>query len=110
MPLLGHAWPMPTLILMAIAAMAAGGLWIGLCGFLRYARGVNETISSLLLTYIGIAIMNFFVEGPLARSLQPEQAVNQAADLGLHDRRDAGHLGALGLPVRHRALRRRFGC
>ena len=64
-PLIGVAPPLLTLVLMAIAAMAAGGFWIGLCGFLRYARGVNETISSLLLTYIGIAIMNFFVEGPL---------------------------------------------
>jgi general nucleoside transport system permease protein len=72
-PLLGHVWPIPTLILMAIAAMATGGAWIGLCGFLRYARGVNETISSLLLTYIGIAIMNFFVEGPLRDLSNPNK-------------------------------------
>ena len=40
-------------------------IWIGLAGWLRHERGVNETISSLLLTYIAIAIMNFFVEGAL---------------------------------------------
>ena len=45
--------------------MVAGGLWIGLAGWLRHYRGVNETISSLLLSYIAIAIMNFFVEGAL---------------------------------------------
>ena len=50
---------------MALAAMAAGACWVGLAGYLRHARGVNETISSLLLTYIAIAIMNFFVEGVL---------------------------------------------
>jgi ABC-type uncharacterized transport system permease subunit len=50
---------------MAVTAMAAGGLWIGLAGWLRHYRGVNETISSLLLGYIAIAIMNFFVEGAL---------------------------------------------
>jgi len=50
---------------MAVAAMAAGGLWIALAGALRQWRGVNETISSLLLTYIAIALMNHFVEGPL---------------------------------------------
>jgi simple sugar transport system permease protein len=50
---------------MAIAAMSAGGLWIGLAGFLRHYRGVNETISSLLLAYIAIALMNQLVEGPL---------------------------------------------
>ncbi|MCO5162019.1 MAG: ABC transporter permease [Mesorhizobium sp.] len=50
---------------MALAAMLAGGVWIGLAGWLRHYRGVNETISSLLLGYIAIAIMNFFVEGLL---------------------------------------------
>ena len=43
----------------------AGGVWIGLAGLLRVKRGVNETISSLLLTYVGIALLNHFVEGPL---------------------------------------------
>ena len=41
------------------------GIWIGIAGWLRHYRGVNETISSLLLSYIAIAIMNFFVEGAL---------------------------------------------
>jgi simple sugar transport system permease protein len=50
---------------MALAAMAVGGFWIALAGGLRQWRGVNETISSLLLTYIAIALMNHFVEGPL---------------------------------------------
>ena len=48
-------------------------LEVGLAGYLRYARGVNETISSLLLTYIGIAIMNFFVEGALRDSSNPNK-------------------------------------
>ena len=50
---------------MAIAGMAAGGLWIGIIGALRHYRGVNETISSLLMAYIAVALMNHFVEGPL---------------------------------------------
>jgi general nucleoside transport system permease protein len=45
--------------------MAAGGLWIMLAGALRHYRGVNETISSLLLNYIAIALMNHLVEGPM---------------------------------------------
>jgi general nucleoside transport system permease protein len=51
--------------LMALAALLAGGLWIGLAGLLRLRRGVNETISSLLLSYVAIAVTLFFVEGPL---------------------------------------------
>ena len=57
--------PALALPLMAAAAMAAGGAWIGLTGWLRHARGVNETIASLLLSYIAIATMYFLVEGPL---------------------------------------------
>jgi len=48
-----------------LAGMLGGGIWIGLSGWLRHYRGVNETISSLLLSYIGIALLNHFVEGPL---------------------------------------------
>ena len=57
--------PFVTLPAMALAGIAAGGLWVGLTGWLKYARGVNETIASLLMSYIAIAIMNFFVEGAL---------------------------------------------
>ena len=60
--------------LMVVAAVGVGALWIGLTGWLRYRRGVNETIASLLLTYIAIALMNFFVDGPLRDLNQPIKA------------------------------------
>lgn len=47
---------------MALAGMAAGGVWIGLAGWLRERREVNETISSLLLSFIAIALFNQVVE------------------------------------------------
>jgi ABC-type uncharacterized transport system permease subunit len=50
---------------MGIAGMVAGGIWVGAIGALRHYRGVNETISSLLMAYIAIALMNHIVEGPL---------------------------------------------
>ena len=50
---------------MAIASLAAGGLWIMAAGALRHYRGVNETISSLLMNYLAIALINHLVEGPL---------------------------------------------
>ncbi|MFZ4676272.1 MAG: ABC transporter permease [Nodosilinea sp.] len=53
------------LVAMALASLVAGGLWIMLAGALRHYRGVNETISSLLLNYIAIALMNQLVQGPL---------------------------------------------
>jgi ABC-type uncharacterized transport system permease subunit len=51
--------------LMCLAGALAGGLWIMLSGWLRQARGINETISSLLLAYVAIGIFKHLVEGAL---------------------------------------------
>ena len=48
-----------------LAGAAFGAVWIGLAGWLRQWRGVNETISSLLLGYIAIAVFKHVVEGPM---------------------------------------------
>lgn len=50
---------------MGAAGVAAGAAWVLLTGLLRHLRGVNETISSLLLNYVAIAVFNHLVEGPL---------------------------------------------
>jgi len=47
---------------MALAGALAGGLWIAIAGALREKREVNETISSLLLSFIAIALFNQCVE------------------------------------------------
>ena len=52
-------------IVMALAGAATGAAWIALAGWLRAKRGVNETVSSLVLAYIAIALFNHLVEGPL---------------------------------------------
>jgi general nucleoside transport system permease protein len=57
------AAPAVVQLAMAAAGIAAGGLWIAFAGALRHWRGVNETISSLLLSYIAIAVLNQLVEG-----------------------------------------------
>ena len=59
--------------LMVLSAIVVGALWIGFVGVLRHFRGVNETISSLLLFYIAVAIMNFFVEGVLRDPSNPNK-------------------------------------
>ncbi|ARO33217.1 sugar ABC transporter permease protein (plasmid) [Rhizobium sp. NXC14] len=94
MPLVGAAPVFPALVLMAIAAMVVGGIWIGFAGFLRHYRGVNETISSLLLSYIAIALMNQFVEGPLrdpaslnkpsTKPLPPEYMLGNIPGMDVH--------------------------
>jgi len=72
-------WIGTTLLL--LAAAAAGALWIALAGALRQFRGVNETISSLLLGYIAIALFKHFVEGPM----RDPASLNKPSTLPLAD-------------------------
>lgn len=62
---LGKVPPPLVWLAMAAAGAAVGGAWIGLSGWLREKRDVNETIASLLLSFIGIALFNQIVESVL---------------------------------------------
>ena len=66
---------------MMLAAMGAGGLLIACSGWLRQARGVNETISSLLIGYIALAVMNQMVEG----SMRDPTSLNKPSTAALGD-------------------------
>ncbi len=66
---LAQALPLPAnmagTLMVCVAGAVAGGLWIMLAGWLRQFRGINETISSLLLAYVAIGLFKHLVEGPL---------------------------------------------
>jgi simple sugar transport system permease protein len=62
---LAGAPPALAVAAMCAAGAVAGGAWIAAAGALRHWRGVNETISTLLLNYIAIAVMNHLVTGPI---------------------------------------------
>jgi general nucleoside transport system permease protein len=77
-PIAGAWSPWLVMPLMILGSVLTGAVWIGIAGWLRHSRGVNETISSLLLTYIAIAIMNFFVEGMLRDPGSPNKPSTKA--------------------------------
>jgi simple sugar transport system permease protein len=52
-------------LLVCLAGAITGAVWIMLAGGLRQYRGINETISSLLLAYIAMGLFKHLVEGPL---------------------------------------------
>ncbi len=91
--------PVLALPLMAAAGIAVGAVWIGAVGALRYYRGVNETIASLLMAYIAIALMNHLVEGPL----RDPASLNKPSTAPLVDALRVGPLPGMevhwGLPV-----------
>lgn len=51
----------PTLI---VAGCVGGALWSGVVAIMRTYAGLNETISSLLLNYVAILVIDYFVHGP----------------------------------------------
>jgi simple sugar transport system permease protein len=81
LPFAGWAPPLVVEAVMAAVGMVAGGAWIAMAGALRHWRGVNETISTLLLTYIGIAILNHMVEGVM----RDPASLNKPASYALPD-------------------------
>jgi ABC-type uncharacterized transport system permease subunit len=91
---LPYALPLPaglagTALLLAAAA-AAGAAWIALAGALRQWRGVNETISSLLLGYVAINLFKHIVEGPL----RDPASLNKPSTLPLDESLRIGTMGS----------------
>lgn len=73
--------PLIVQILMALAGIVCGGLWIAAVGALRHYRAVNETISSLLMNYIAIALLNHLVNGPM----KDPQSLNKPSSFPILD-------------------------
>ena len=53
-----------TIPFMVLAGFVGGSAWAGVAMLLRYWRGVNEVISTLLLNFVAILLVNVFVFGP----------------------------------------------
>ncbi len=81
--------PLLVISSMVLVGALAGGIWVGAAGALRHYRGVNETISSLLLNYIAIALLNFFVVGVL----KDPATLNKPSTFPIGD---ANMIGAIG--------------
>jgi simple sugar transport system permease protein len=50
---------------MLVGGVAAGAFWGAVAGWLRVKRGVQEVISTIMLNYIALALVNGMVTGPL---------------------------------------------
>jgi ABC-type uncharacterized transport system permease subunit len=87
--LLPNSSPTVVILSMVITGSAVGGIWVAIAGSLKYYRGVNETISSLLLNYIAIAILNQMVEGPM----HDPESLNTPSTWGIGDNNMLSKIG-----------------
>jgi len=76
--LVGATWPGPlSWLAMALAGMAAGGIWAGIAGLLRTALDANEAVTTLLMNFIANDVMLYLIYQPWkykGGSGQPESA------------------------------------
>jgi simple sugar transport system permease protein len=81
--------PQARLWLMALAAVVAGAVWIGLPVVLKLRLGVNEVISTLMLSYVAFLLAQHFLYGswrdpatsfPVTENFEP--ATEQLARIG----------------------------
>jgi simple sugar transport system permease protein len=84
-------WVGSTLLL--AAASLAGALWVALAGALREFRGVNETISSLLLAYVATNVFKHLVEGPM----RDPASLNKPSTFPLNPGLQIGSIGTLDI-------------
>jgi general nucleoside transport system permease protein len=91
-------WPRPLLIAaMLIGGVVGGILWAMVAGLLKVRRGMSEIISTLMLNYIAILLVQYVARGPLQQpggylpeSAQFVQAARMPIVLG-----DRIHIGVL---------------
>jgi general nucleoside transport system permease protein len=87
----GAHGPTTIKLTMFVSGALMGGLWVAFAGALRAYRGVNETISTLLLNYIAIALLNHIVEGPL----RDPASLNKPSTLPIGDDNMLGNIPGL---------------
>lgn len=58
--------PIVILPLIFLVSFIGGALWSGIAGLLKYKFSVNEMISTLMLNYIAIKIMEYMIDGPMS--------------------------------------------
>ncbi len=82
--------PVPVVwLVMALTGCIVGGIWILIPAILRVYRGVNETISTLLMNYIAIAVFNQLVEGPF----HDPNSLNNPSTYSIGDNNMIGDIG-----------------
>ncbi|HTR16692.1 MAG TPA: ABC transporter permease [Acetobacteraceae bacterium] len=92
---LGHV---PALLIGCVLALATGALWAVLPAMLRAWQGVNEIITTLMMSFLGTALANALVKLALR---DPAATVPQTRTLPVADRlpRLFGTTVGLGVPI-----------
>lgn len=71
-PLLFDVMPTaPATVVLLLGSMVIGAVWTLVPAFLKARYGTNEIITSLVMSFIGIGVVNLLIKGPLKDTSQP---------------------------------------
>lgn len=79
-----------------------GGLYAGIAGWLYAARGVNVVISTILLNFVALHLLNYVVRGPLQASqgvIPQSEPLDKAVRFAIIDPQTAMHTGVYLVPI-----------
>jgi ABC-type uncharacterized transport system permease subunit len=57
--------PVIIVLVSILAAMAAGAIWAGVAAWIKTERGAHEVISTIMLNFIAVLLVNYLINGPL---------------------------------------------
>jgi general nucleoside transport system permease protein len=87
------------LLLSLIAGVLGGAIWASISAFLKVRFHANEILTSLMLNYVAISILNYCVRGPLKNpegfNFPESAAIPEFASLGALIRGTRLHLGVI---------------
>ncbi len=62
-----------------VISLIMGALWISTPAFLHIKYGINEVVSTLMMSFIGISVSNFLIRNPLRDGTVPHPQTNTVA-------------------------------
>jgi simple sugar transport system permease protein len=88
--------------LILISCAVGGALFAGIAGWLYAVRGVNVVISTILLNFVALHLLNYLVRGPLQNTggtIPQTEPLSKSVRFGIIDPQTALHTGVLLVPV-----------
>jgi simple sugar transport system permease protein len=88
--------------LILLFCAVGGGLYAGLAGWLYAARGVNVVISTILLNFVALHLLNYLVRGPLQAKqgiIPQSEPLDKAVRFDILDPQTALHSGIYLVPI-----------
>ena len=88
-----------TIPFMVLAGFVGGSAWAGVAMLLRYWRNVNEVISTLLLNFVAILLVNVFVFWPVEEPGRIRLSIHRQLQPQCDPSGHCGHTVPLGIHI-----------